>query len=38
MKGLKSGSIDISDFNYMELVRRVEGDGVCMIHTMKAKK
>lgn len=30
VKGSKSGSIDIFDFSYEELVRRVEGDGVCV--------
>ncbi len=38
MKELKSKSIDIFDFNYGELVGRVEGDGVCVTHTMKVKK
>ncbi|CAK9228375.1 unnamed protein product [Sphagnum troendelagicum] len=37
VKGLKSRSIDIFDFNYGELVGRVEGDGVCVTHTMKKK-
>jgi len=35
---LKHGSIDIFDFNYEELVGRVEGDEVCMIHTVKVEK
>ncbi len=38
VKELKSRSIDIFDFNCGELVGRVEGDGVCMTHTMKVKK
>jgi len=38
VKGLKSRSIDIFDFNRGELVGRVEGDGVCVTHTMKVKK
>ncbi len=35
---MKSRSIDIFDFNCGELVGRVEGDGVCVTHTMKVKK
>jgi hypothetical protein len=38
VKGLKSGSIDIFHFSYENLVGRVEGDGVCVIHTMKVEK
>ncbi len=38
VKGLKSGSIDIFHFSDEELVGRVEGDGVCVIRTMKVKK
>lgn len=38
VKGLKSRSIDIFDFNCGELVGKVEGDGVCVTHTMKVKK
>jgi hypothetical protein len=38
VEGLKSKSIDIFDFDCGELVGRVEGDGVCVTHTMKVMK
>jgi len=38
VKALKNRSIDIFDFNCGELVGRVEGDGVCVTHTVKVKK
>jgi hypothetical protein len=38
VKGLKNRSIDIFDFNYGELVGRVEGGGVCVTHIVKVKK
>jgi hypothetical protein len=38
VKGLKSGSINIIDFSYKELVGRVEGDGVCVICIVKVEK
>jgi hypothetical protein len=38
VKRLKNGSIDIFNLSYRELIRGVEGDGVCVIHTMKVEK
>jgi hypothetical protein len=38
VKGLKNGSTNIFEFNYEELVRRVEGDGVYVTCTMKVEK
>jgi hypothetical protein len=38
MNGLKSGSINLSNFSCGESVGRFESDGLCVIHTMKVEK
>jgi hypothetical protein len=38
VKGLKSGSINLSKLSFRDLGGRFKGDGVCSIRTSKAEK